>query len=132
MKVEKWSKIIKQRRLSWLGHLLRLDEKTPAQIALKESCRKVKRNIGKNKTTWIQVVKNDVKNSTLEINLNDKTHDVVNPTHMLIYIYGKEGYAQCSKGAPLRSLRSPCFAIKGLRSNYCKQILLSVNILLCS
>ena len=70
-KVEKWSKIIKQRRLSWLGHLLRLDEKTPARIALKESCRKVKRNIGKSKTTWIQVVKNDVKNSTLEINLND-------------------------------------------------------------
>ena len=60
-KVEKWSKIIKQRRLSWLGHLPRLDEKTPARIALKESCRKVKRNIGKNKTTWIQVVKNDVK-----------------------------------------------------------------------
>ena len=31
----------------------------------------VKRNIGKSKTTWIQVVKNDVKNSILEINLND-------------------------------------------------------------
>ena len=57
--------------MAW--HLLRLDEKTPARIALKESCRKVNRNIGKSKTTWIQVVKNDVKNSTLEINLNDET-----------------------------------------------------------
>ena len=34
-KVEKWSKIIKQRRLSWLGHLLRLDEKTPERIVQK-------------------------------------------------------------------------------------------------
>ena len=37
-KVEKWSKIIKRRRLSWLGHLLRLDKQTPARLALKEAC----------------------------------------------------------------------------------------------
>src|SRR3989442_7002379 len=34
---DKWSEIIQVRRLSWLGHLLRLDQNTPAQIALQEA-----------------------------------------------------------------------------------------------
>ena len=34
--------------------------------------------------------------------------------------HGKEDYAQCSKGAPLRSLRSLCFA-KGETAPSCKR-----------
>ena len=37
--VEKWSSIVKERRLSWLGHLLRLAEETPAKKALAEYLR---------------------------------------------------------------------------------------------
>lgn len=33
---EKWSNLVNGRRLLWLGHLLRLDEKTPAKKALAE------------------------------------------------------------------------------------------------
>ena len=32
-----WSTIITKRRISWLGHLMRLDSDTPARIALKEA-----------------------------------------------------------------------------------------------
>ena len=34
-KAEPWSKTICRRRLNWLGHVMRLDEKTPARVALK-------------------------------------------------------------------------------------------------
>ena len=56
---EKWSIIVKKRRLSWLGHLLRLDDETPAKKALKEYFRKVKKRRGKRKTTWIDIIKKD-------------------------------------------------------------------------
>ena len=49
----------------------RLDEDTPARLALKEACREVKKNIGRSKTTWIQTVKNDIRNSGLLVNLDD-------------------------------------------------------------
>ena len=32
--VVKWSETIRKQRLSWLGHLLRLEKSTPARIAL--------------------------------------------------------------------------------------------------
>ena len=71
-KTEKWSISIKRRRLSWLGHLLRLDKDTPARLALKEACKVVKKNTGgRSKTTWIQVIKNDIRNSELPVNLVD-------------------------------------------------------------
>ena len=66
-KVKKWSEIIRKRRLSWVGHLLRLDEDTPARLALREACKEVKRNIGKHKLTWIEVIKKDLHNNS---NLN--------------------------------------------------------------
>ena len=47
--VEKWSSIVKKRRLSWLGHLLRLDEERTAKKALAEYLRKVKRSADEEK-----------------------------------------------------------------------------------
>ena len=54
-----WSQLIKQRRLRWLGHLLRLDERTPARQALDEFNRKTKRPRGKPKHTWWQMIEKD-------------------------------------------------------------------------
>ena len=52
-KAVKWSKTIRKRRLTWLEHLLRLDENTPAKIAFREACRTVTKNVGRNKMIWI-------------------------------------------------------------------------------
>ena len=46
--------------MTWLGHLLRLDQETPARIALTGACKSVKRNIGKHKLTWITLVRKDL------------------------------------------------------------------------
>ena len=37
MNMNEWSKEIRIRRMKWLGHLLRLNENSPAAIALKET-----------------------------------------------------------------------------------------------
>ena len=67
--VEKWSSIVKKRRLSWLDHLLRLDEETPAKKALAEYLRKVKKKCGTRKTCWIDIIKSDFQ----YLNINDET-----------------------------------------------------------
>ena len=72
-KVEKWSRVIKNRRLSWLGHLLRLNEDTPARIALKEVVKKHPRKVGRSKTTWIDTIKNDLKSGDLKLNFMDNS-----------------------------------------------------------
>ena len=66
--VVKWSETIRKRRLSWLGHLLRLDESTPARIALREACKVVKGTVGRHKLTWIELVKKDFRDSRLNLN----------------------------------------------------------------
>ena len=60
-KMEPWSKIIKKRRLSWYGHLIRLSEETPAKKALDEVKRKVKKPKGGQKITWIKLIEKDLK-----------------------------------------------------------------------
>ena len=57
-----WSQEIKRRRLSWLGHLLRLPEGTPARQAVAEFLKPAKRPRGKPRTTWFRRVENDLKN----------------------------------------------------------------------
>ena len=46
-----WSEVIKEYRMEWYGHLLRLNEKTPARLALKEAERKEKKPKGGQKMT---------------------------------------------------------------------------------
>ena len=65
--VEPWSKIIKRRRLNWLGHLMRMPIDTPARISLYEALRPSKKKVGKTPTTWLRVIEKDLKNI---INLN--------------------------------------------------------------
>ena len=58
-KAEKWSVTVKKRRLSWLGHILRLNEETSVKRTLKEYLRKIKKKKEKRKTCWIDVIKKD-------------------------------------------------------------------------
>ena len=55
-----WSSVIRRRRLSFFGHVCRLDESTPARIALSEALRPVKRPKGRGKTTLLSVISKDL------------------------------------------------------------------------
>ena len=46
-KAEPWSKVIKRRRLNWLGHLMRMPVDTPARRSIEEALRQAKRNGGR-------------------------------------------------------------------------------------
>ena len=73
-----WSITIKQRRLSWLGHLYRLPEDTPAHQALMESLKPTKKPRGRPATTWISMINNDLKEFGLKLGeeeLVEKTHE---------------------------------------------------------
>ena len=72
-KLKPWSHVIKERRLRWYGHLLRLHDETPARKALKECERKLKKPKGGQKLTWIQLVKKDLK----ELNLTEEQAKVI-------------------------------------------------------
>ena len=52
---------IKKHHLNWLGHMLRLPDKTPAKLALKEHLRISKGNRGRPKHTWIRQINHDLK-----------------------------------------------------------------------
>ena len=58
--------MIQRRRLMWVGHLLRLDEETPARQALEEATRRVKLVKGGQKSTWIQGIKIDLEEAGLK------------------------------------------------------------------
>ena len=55
-KLKPWNELIKEHRMKWYGHLLRLNEKTHARLALKEAERKVKKYEGGQKLTWIKLI----------------------------------------------------------------------------
>ena len=67
-----WSITVQNRRLSWLGHLMRLDRETPARKALEEFIDHSKRPPGKPPMTWISKIKNDLKT---EPDLNNIIND---------------------------------------------------------
>ena len=73
-KVIAWSNSIRKRRLSWLGHLFRLKEETPARKALNLFCIKAKRPAGRPKETWLNIVLKDIaENSDITfINTNNQ------------------------------------------------------------
>ena len=55
-----WSKVIKQRRLRWTGHLLRLDPRTPARIALNKFTESHKNKVGRPKNNWLSTIRRDL------------------------------------------------------------------------
>ena len=52
-----WSQVITRTELSWLGHLFYLSDDIPAKIALQYSLRKTKEPKGRQRTTWIYMMK---------------------------------------------------------------------------
>ena len=70
--VEPWSKTIQRRRLNWLGHLLRLNENTPARRALDEALTPARRPVGGQITRWLDTIKTDLLKANITINLKDK------------------------------------------------------------
>lgn len=76
-KETKWSKIIKQRRISWLGHLLRLDNETPAKKALDYTLNtQMKRKRGRPKLDWISMINKQLLNSDMTFeNAKIMAHD---------------------------------------------------------
>ena len=68
IEAEKWSNLVKRRRLSLLGCLLRLDKKTPVKKAFAEYLQKVKQKCGRRKTFWVDKIKKDFQH----LNINDE------------------------------------------------------------
>ena len=64
----KWSDTIRTRRMRWFGHAVRLHCDTPAQQALEEATRNVKKLRGGQKATWIKILEKDLKQLGLTIN----------------------------------------------------------------
>ena len=60
---------IKRRRLALLGHILRLDPETPAQKALQYYLTPHKRPVGRPPVTWIQLITQDLTNTTKHHNI---------------------------------------------------------------
>ena len=56
-----WSTTIAKRRLSFFGHVCRLPEDSPAQKALKEALKPVKKPRGKSKNTYLATLKKQLK-----------------------------------------------------------------------
>ena len=83
-----WSKKIKSRRLSWLGHLLRLPEDTPARQALAEAQRQVRRPRGRPKTTWISAIQKELKEIHEDLNLLAATEKAQDRTLWMTIIEG--------------------------------------------
>ena len=59
-KVTKWSITIRKRRLTWFGHLLRVDKETHARKALTVACKPIKKKPGRQKLTWLELMRKDV------------------------------------------------------------------------
>ena len=59
-KLKPWSEVIKECRMKWYGHLLRLNEETPARLTLKETEKKVKKPKGGQKLTWMKLIGKDL------------------------------------------------------------------------
>jgi len=54
--------IIKERRLRWLGHVLRMDNSRTARQATHWQLRGYKRKPGRLRENWVDVIKRDLKN----------------------------------------------------------------------
>ena len=55
-----WSQIVKRRRLTWYGHLLRLPEDTSARKSLNEAKKPCKKPRGGQKLTWLRQIEKDL------------------------------------------------------------------------
>ena len=57
---------IKERRLNWYGHVLRLPDNTPANIALREVRKYVNKPRGGQNLTWIKMIEKDLERAKVK------------------------------------------------------------------
>ena len=67
-----WSRVIKKRRLTFLGHMMRRDEKTPVRIALKEALQPTDGKRGRPKNTWLKTIAKDLR-GIIDINKTEES-----------------------------------------------------------
>ena len=72
-KCEPWTKQLKSRRLTWLGHMMRLHRETPARKAFEEYLREIKRPQGRPQTTWMQTIRQDLSKIGIKLDLSNGT-----------------------------------------------------------
>ena len=96
--LKSWSETITERRMRWLGHLMRLPAETPARQALQECLRPAKRPRGKPKTTWRSRVNQDLKKLRPDLQLGSEALTVLTSDRMKwkALVSGK---AQCRQTA---------------------------------
>ena len=82
MKINEWSKKIKERRLNWCGHVLRLPDNTPAKIALRKVRKYVKKRRGGQKLTWIKMIEKDLERARVMVAKEDGTIFVANDEYL--------------------------------------------------
>ena len=68
-KEQKWSDDIQKLRLKWLGHMLRLEDSTPAKRSFKLAIKPEQRNRGRPALRWIDVIKKDLEKAEVYIDL---------------------------------------------------------------
>ena len=73
----KWSTTIRRRRLNWLGHLMRLDERTPVRRSLRESLTDVRRKIGRPSLTWMRLIEKDLGSVNINLGLSGSSPDII-------------------------------------------------------
>ncbi len=56
-----------KKRLSFLGHVMRLDPETPARKSIEEFLRPIKRPQGRPKKTWMEIIRSDLKEVNIEL-----------------------------------------------------------------
>ena len=66
-------RVIKRRRLRWLGHVMRLEDDTPAKQALQEFLRPVNKPKGHPTTTWLKKISSDLSETNIRLNLQNVT-----------------------------------------------------------
>ena len=66
-----WSQVIKHKRLNWTGHLLRLDKRTPARLALSKFLEPHTAKVGRPKNTWMNTLRRDITTITPPKNNNE-------------------------------------------------------------
>ena len=70
-KEKPWSEKIKRRRLNLLGHILRLNDDTPAKRAICEYLKPHRRPVGRPPLTWLTLIMKDLKTIREENNITD-------------------------------------------------------------
>src|SRR2546425_11559245 len=67
----RWSQVIQKRRIKWTGHLLRMNENSPAVLALQQTKFTLGKKLKGNHYTWIKQINKDLQLIDQSYNIRD-------------------------------------------------------------